>query len=113
VKAINLVTRREGRIRAVGGRAASDKNLFSCLEKPGALRNLGIQSLCDTPDPAGDSGENVANVTEAEVAAFIEEINRAFPPVALTLSDVTLVHRGLVPAFHAPAQSSPTPRADS
>ena len=38
------------------------------------------------------------SVAEAEVAAFIEEINQAFPSMALTLSDVTLVHRGLVPA---------------
>ena len=32
------------------------------------------------------------------IGAFIEEINQAFPSVRLTLSDVTLVHRGLVPA---------------
>jgi glycerol-3-phosphate dehydrogenase len=99
VKAINLVTRREAGYVAVGGRAASDKNLFLVPWKNRALFGTWESNrLCDTPDPAGDSGENVANVTEAEVAAFIEEINHAFPSVALTLSDVTLVHRGLVPA---------------
>jgi glycerol-3-phosphate dehydrogenase len=99
VKAINLVTRREAGYVAVGGRAASEKNLFLVPWKNRALFGTWESNrLCDTPDPAGDSGENVANVTEAEVAAFIEEINHAFPSVALTLSDVTLVHRGLVPA---------------
>jgi glycerol-3-phosphate dehydrogenase len=99
VKAINLVTRREAGYVAVGGRAASDRNLFLVPWKNRALFGTWESSqLCDAPDPAGDSGDNVANVTEAEVAAFIEEINHAFPSVGLTLSDVTLVHRGLVPA---------------
>src|SRR5204863_3526725 len=99
VKAINLVTRREAGYVAVGGRAASDRNLFLVPWKNRALFGTWESDrLSDTRDP-GDSGESVPNVTEAEVAAFVEEINRAFPSIALTLSDVTLVHRGLVPAL--------------
>ena len=37
-------------------------------------------------------------VDEAEVAAFIEEANSAFPALKLTRGEVTLVHRGVVPA---------------
>jgi len=32
------------------------------------------------------------------VALFLEELNQAFPALDLTLTDITLVHRGVVPA---------------
>jgi glycerol-3-phosphate dehydrogenase len=38
-------------------------------------------------------------VNEAEIAAFIAELNQAFPALDLTLADVTLVHQGVVPAI--------------
>jgi glycerol-3-phosphate dehydrogenase len=44
-----------------------------------------------------DAGANDAAVTEADIAAFIDEINQAFPSGELTRAGVTLVHRGLVP----------------
>ena len=44
-----------------------------------------------------------AGATEDEVASFIRELNQAFPALDLTRSDVTLVHRGLVPAVRTPA----------
>jgi glycerol-3-phosphate dehydrogenase len=48
------------------------------------------------------SGEFVqpgdTQVTAAEVDAFIEDANHAFPALRLTRTDVTLVHRGVVPA---------------
>jgi glycerol-3-phosphate dehydrogenase len=37
-------------------------------------------------------------VSERDVAAFISELNQAFPALDLTINDVTLVHRGVVPA---------------
>jgi glycerol-3-phosphate dehydrogenase len=37
-------------------------------------------------------------VSPQELDAFVAEINAAFPALALTAADVTLVHRGLVPA---------------
>jgi glycerol-3-phosphate dehydrogenase len=37
-------------------------------------------------------------VTAAEVDTFIAEANEAFPALRLTRADVTLVHRGIVPA---------------
>jgi glycerol-3-phosphate dehydrogenase len=36
--------------------------------------------------------------TEAEIGAFIDEANAAFPALKLSRGEVTLVHRGLVPA---------------
>ena len=38
-------------------------------------------------------------VSDAEIVAFIEEANSAFPALKLSRADVTLVHRGVVPAF--------------
>jgi glycerol-3-phosphate dehydrogenase len=37
-------------------------------------------------------------ISERDVEAFMQEANAAFPALRLTRSDVTLVHRGLVPA---------------
>jgi glycerol-3-phosphate dehydrogenase len=39
------------------------------------------------------------SVTTAEVDAFVADANAAFPALNLRSPDVTLVHRGLVPAF--------------
>jgi glycerol-3-phosphate dehydrogenase len=96
IKAMNLVTRREAGYVAVGGRATSGRNLFLV-----PWRNRAIFGTWESHQLSGTAGapdDDVASVSEAEVAAFIEEINQAFPSVELTLSDVTLVHRGLVPA---------------
>jgi len=51
-------------------------------------------------------------VDEAEVAAFIEEANSAFPALKLTRSDVTLVHRGVVPASAPRATAGRPARAE-
>jgi len=37
-------------------------------------------------------------VSDSEVAAFVGELNHAFPALDLTFADITLVHRGVVPA---------------
>jgi glycerol-3-phosphate dehydrogenase len=47
----------------------------------------------DTAARPGDLG-----VTAAEIDAFIADANAAFPALKLTRDEVTLVHRGLVPA---------------
>jgi glycerol-3-phosphate dehydrogenase len=102
IKAMNLVTRREAGYVAVGGRATSGRNLFLVPWKNRALFGTWESNqVSDAPgDPGGPAspGGHLPSVTEGEVAAFIAEVNHAFPAVALTLADVTLVHRGLVPA---------------
>lgn len=90
--AMNLVTRRQAGRAAIGGRAASGRNLFLVPWRNRALFGTWESNrLCNADLDA-------ASVTDAEVTTFIAEINQAFPSVALTLADVTLVHRGLVPA---------------
>ena len=41
---------------------------------------------------------DTATVSRAEVEAFVANANVAFPALHLTLDDIRLVHRGLVPA---------------
>ncbi len=90
LKAMNLVTRREAGRAVIGGRAASGRILFLVPWRNRALFGTWESDrLCD---------RDAASVTDAEVTTFIAEINQAFPSLALTLADVTLVHRGLVPA---------------
>jgi glycerol-3-phosphate dehydrogenase len=88
LKAMNLVTRREAGDEALGGRTSSGRHLFLVPWRSRAL--MGTWEGAATMAPAG--------ATEAEVDAFIRELNEAFPALDLARSDVSLVHRGLVPA---------------
>jgi glycerol-3-phosphate dehydrogenase len=107
MKAMNLVTRREAGHVAVGGRTASGRNLFLVPWKNRAVFGTWESNQLSVPpgiaDDAGRDDTNPARVTEAEVAAFVDEINQAFPGIELRFSDVTLVHRGLVPAATSPS----------
>jgi glycerol-3-phosphate dehydrogenase len=93
MKAMNLVTRREAGYVAVGGRGASGRNLFLVPWK-----NRALFGTWESNQLSGEGDGSVTRVSDAEVTAFVNEINQAFPSMKLTLSDVTLVHRGLVPA---------------
>jgi len=90
LKAMNLVTRRDAGNHALGGRAASGRHLFLVPWRERALFGTWESSR---PCAADDTG-----VTEAEIAGFIAELNQAFPSLDLTMGDITLVHRGVVPA---------------
>lgn len=90
LKAMNLVTRRDAGDEALGGRSISGRNLFLVPWRDRAL--FGTWESERTCDPK-DTG-----VHERDVASFITELNQAFPALDLTLADVTLVHRGVVPA---------------
>jgi glycerol-3-phosphate dehydrogenase len=102
IKAMNLVTRREAGYVAVGGRSASGRNLFLVPWKNRALfgtwESDHLSASPGAPSGFREDDGTVAHVSVAEVTAFIDEINQAFPSIGLTLGDVTLVHRGLVPA---------------
>jgi glycerol-3-phosphate dehydrogenase len=93
LKAMNLVTRREAGEAALGGRSASGRHLFLV-----PWRNRAIFGTWESARPC--TAEQ-AVPTEAEIAGFITEINEAFPSLALERDDVTLVHRGAVPAVVA------------
>src|SRR5262245_6823859 len=90
LKAMNLVTRRDAGDEALGGRAPSGRNLFMVPWRDRAL--FGTWES-DRPCEPGDT-----TVTERDVTAFMAELNESFPALDLTLADITLVHRGVVPA---------------
>jgi glycerol-3-phosphate dehydrogenase len=90
LKAMNLVTRREAGDEALGGRTASGRHVFLVPWRGRALIGTWESAATTGPGPADASGD--------EVESFIRELNQAFPALDLALSDVTLVHRGLVPA---------------
>jgi glycerol-3-phosphate dehydrogenase len=90
LKAMNLVTRRDAGDEALGGRSRSGRNLFLVPWRERALFGTWeSERPCDPDD---------STVTEQEVTAFMGELNQAFPALDLTMDDVTLVHRGVVPA---------------
>jgi glycerol-3-phosphate dehydrogenase len=90
LKAMNLVTRRDAGDEALGGRSSTGRYLFLVPWRERALFGTWeSDSPCDPDD---------TSVAERDVASFIAELNQAFPALDLTLADVTLVHRGVVPA---------------
>ncbi len=99
LKAMNLVTRRDAGDEALGGRSRSGRNLFLVPWRERAL--FGTWESPAAVEP-GDTA-----VEERDVAAFVRDLNEAFPSLDLTLDDITLVHRGIVPAVrHADGRVS-------
>jgi glycerol-3-phosphate dehydrogenase len=90
LKAMNVVTRRDAGEEALGGRAISGRNLFLVPWRERALFGTWESADVASPDDTG--------VTDQEIGSFITELNQAFPALDLTRADVTLVHRGIVPA---------------
>ncbi|HZT76659.1 MAG TPA: glycerol-3-phosphate dehydrogenase/oxidase [Vicinamibacterales bacterium] len=90
LKAMNLITSRDAGDVALGGRSPSGRNLFLVPWRERAM--FGTWESPTTIDP-GDSA-----VHEADVAAFLAELNEAYPALDLAPKDVTFVHRGVVPA---------------
>lgn len=93
LRAMNLVTRRQAGDEALGGRSAAGRHLFLVPWRGRALFGTWESPHpCRPDDTAPDA---------SEIAAFITELNEAFPSLALTMDEVTLVHRGLVPAVRS------------
>lgn len=90
VKAMNLVTKRDAGEEALGGRSASGRHLFLVPWRERALFGTWESDRACAPDDT--------TIAEADVAAFIAELNQSFPALDLSLADVTLVHHGIVPA---------------
>jgi len=90
LKAMNLVTRLAASDDALGGRSACGRNLFCVPWRGRALFGTWESGrACDPDDTA---------IAEGDVAAFITELREAFPTIAPSVDDVTLVHCALVPA---------------
>jgi glycerol-3-phosphate dehydrogenase len=90
LKAMNLVTTRKAPDLAVGGRGPTGRTLFMVPWKERALFGTWESPRPCAPDDT--------SIDAHEVQSFIQEIGYAFPSVSLTAQDVTLVHRGVVPA---------------
>jgi glycerol-3-phosphate dehydrogenase len=90
LRAMNLVTRRDAGEEALGGKSKTGRHLFLVPWRERALFGTWESAEASTP---GDGG-----IRAADVESFIAELNYAFPSLDLTPADVTLVHRGLVPA---------------
>lgn len=90
LKAMNLVTRRDAGDEALGGRSRSGRTLFLVPWRDRALFGTWESSRACDPDDT--------SAPEQDVADFIAELNQAFPALDLSMADVTLIHRGVVPA---------------
>jgi glycerol-3-phosphate dehydrogenase len=90
IEAMNLVTRREAGGSAAGGRSSSGRNVFMVPWRG--------RALFGTWESAAPARRDASGVRQADVDGFISELNEAFPSLELTAGDVTLIHRGVVPA---------------
>ena len=103
LKAMNLVTTRDAGDEALGGASASGRNFF--------LVPWRTRALFGTWESTELCAPNDAAPTEREVQGFIGELNAAFPALDLRRDEVTLVHRGAVPAV-VPGQATPRLASD-
>jgi glycerol-3-phosphate dehydrogenase len=90
LKAMNLVTSKHASDMALAAPAASGRMLTLVPWRGRAL--VGTSQSAAFVQP-GDTG-----VHAAEIDAFISDANYAFPALKLSRDDVTLIHRGIVPA---------------
>jgi glycerol-3-phosphate dehydrogenase len=90
LKVMNLITERDAGEAALGGRTAAGRSLFLVPWRGRALFGTWQAAALCRPDDTG--------IAEADVVAFVRELNEAFPSLDLRLNDVTMIHRGIVPA---------------
>ncbi|MSO56249.1 MAG: FAD-dependent oxidoreductase [Acidobacteria bacterium] len=90
LKAMNLVTSRPAAKAALVARTRRGRALVLL---PWQGRTLVGTSESSDERPADDQ-----KAAHAETQAFLLEVNEAFPALDLTSDEVTLVHRGIVPA---------------
>ncbi len=90
LKAMNLVTSRPASDMALGAPAPGGRMLTLVPWRGRAI--VGTSQSATLVEP-GDTA-----ITDVELNAFIADANYAFPALKLSRPDVTLVHRGVVPA---------------
>jgi glycerol-3-phosphate dehydrogenase len=93
LKAMNLVTRRPAGPLALSAPTSGGRLL---LIMPWRGRMLVGTSHSDQPASPED-----LTVSRDERQAFVDEVNSAFPALELDSAEVTLVHRGVVPAYRS------------
>jgi glycerol-3-phosphate dehydrogenase len=98
LKAMNLVTSRPSRKVALVGATRSGRALVLLPWRGRTLVGTGEASEPRQPDDQAAKRD--------ELEPFLAEIHDTFPALGLKLSDVTLVHRGIVPAIVANGRMS-------
>ncbi len=98
LQAANVVTTRPAPAAALGGRSRSGQTLFVVPWQGRAV--FGTWESPATCAP-GDT-----TVRQEDLLSFLDQLNEAFPTFSLTIDDVALVHRGVVPA-HVSANGTP------
>jgi glycerol-3-phosphate dehydrogenase len=116
VRAMNLVTRRDSGEEALAGVGASGRHLFLVPWRQRALfgtwesREPGKPREPREPREPGEPGKqrhaegqtsSGGCISASDVTSFIDDLNQAFPALDLSMSDITLVHRGVVPVREA------------
>jgi glycerol-3-phosphate dehydrogenase len=94
-RAMNLVTRRIDVAQGCGGRARG-RFLF--------LVPWRDVSIVGTSHDAHDGPAERIAVTSGDVEQFLDEVHDAFPQAGLSVRDVRLVHRGLLPMLSGDAR---------
>jgi glycerol-3-phosphate dehydrogenase len=90
LKAMNLVTSRGGRTCALVGRTPAGRALV--------LMPWRGRTLVGTSESTDVRGADDQRASSDEVHGFLTDVNRTFPALRLDYDEVTLVHRGIVPA---------------
>ncbi|HEX2341397.1 MAG TPA: FAD-dependent oxidoreductase [Vicinamibacterales bacterium] len=90
LKALNVVTRRPAGDLALAAQAPTGRMLTMTPWRGRALVGTWQSPAFANPQDAGVSAD--------ELRACLADVNAAFPALHVTPADVTLVHRGLVPA---------------
>jgi glycerol-3-phosphate dehydrogenase len=90
LKAMNLVTAKPMHDIALAA-PATDGRMLTLVPWRG-------RAIVGTSQSAQQAAAGDTAVSAAEVSAFVDQANAAFPALKLTPADVTLVHRGVVPA---------------
>jgi glycerol-3-phosphate dehydrogenase len=98
LKAMNLVTSRPARKAALVGATRAGRALVLLPWKGRTLVGTSESSDARQPDDQ--------DARRGEVDAFLADVNATFPALGLKADEITLVHRGIVPAAAANGQLS-------
>jgi glycerol-3-phosphate dehydrogenase len=90
LKAMNVVTSRPARHAALVGRIRGGRALV--------LLPWQGRTVIGTSESHDEHQADDQQARRSEVDAFVSEINETFPALALSSAEITLVHRGIVPA---------------
>jgi glycerol-3-phosphate dehydrogenase len=90
LKAMNLVTSRPARKAALVAPTRTGRALV--------LLPWQGRTLAGTSESSDERRPDDQDVTRSEVGGFLAEVNEAFPALGLKPNEITLVHRGIVPA---------------